>query len=147
MTSQHCLLSSYRQMSKYLETKVYHRYILGFVGSLLSTVTAFNWKHTLYLSQCTPLKKVHWNLLHFTFNWHWSILQSHFNFIWLGCLVLKGRPTKINVGFKCSFFLEDKDGTIYLGVKHMLTELLQPKVGTIWCIYAIWLCTRTLTSP
>ena len=32
---------------------------------------------------------------------------------------------------------------IYLSVTHMLTELLQPKVGTIWCIYAIWLCTRT----
>ena len=25
----------------------------------------------------------------------------------------------------------------------MLTEQLQPKVGTIWCIYAVQLCTRT----
>ena len=30
-----------------------------------------------------------------------------------------------------------KSTTIYLGVTLMLTELLQPKVGTIWCIYVI----------
>ena len=47
-------------------------------------------------------------------------------------LQLKGQSRLI-----CSFFLEDNNGTIYLGVKHMLTELLQPKVGTTWCIYAI----------
>ena len=35
------------------------------------------------------------------------------------------------------FTLRDNNGTIYLVVKHMLTELLQPKVGTIWCIYTI----------
>ena len=52
-------------------------------------------------------------------------------------------PAKINVGFKCSIFWEENNGTIYLDVKQILTELLQPKVGTIWCIYAIWLCPRT----
>ena len=56
---------------------------------------------------------------------------------WVKCRGLKGTPAKINVGFKCSFFQEDNNATVYLGVKHMLTELLEPKVGTIWCIYAI----------
>ena len=35
------------------------------------------------------------------------------------------------------YFREDNNATIYLGGKHMLAELLQPKDGTIWCIYAI----------
>ena len=50
-------------------------------------------------------------------------------------IIERDGPAKINVGFKCSFFREDNNATNYLGVKHMLTELLQPKVGTIWCIY------------
>ena len=29
----------------------------------------------------------------------------------------KDSPAKLNVGFKCSFFWEDNNGTIYLGVK------------------------------
>ena len=44
-------------------------------------------------------------------------------------------PAKVNVAFKSSFFLEDNNVTIYLGVKHMLTELLQPQFGTIRCTY------------
>ena len=65
--------------------------------------------------------------------------------LWLYTQILKsqwsplperGSPAKINVGFKYSFCQGD-NGTIYLGVKHMLTGLLQHKVGTIWCICAI----------
>ena len=44
-------------------------------------------------------------------------------------------PAKINVGFECSFFQEENNGTIYLGVKHMLRELLQPKVGTMYLAF------------
>ena len=50
---------------------------------------------------------------------------------------LKGQSGEKKVAFKCSFFREDNNATIYLGVKQMLTELLQPEVETIWCIYAI----------
>ena len=57
---------------------------------------------------------------------------------------LKGTVTRKSMwALNVHFSREDNNATIYLGVKHTLTELLQPKVGTIRCIYAIWLCTRT----
>ena len=46
-------------------------------------------------------------------------------------------PQKSMYALSVNFFRADNNATIYLGVKRMLTELLQPKVETISCIYAI----------
>ena len=65
---------------------------------------------------------------------------------------LKGQSHENQCGLQMLIFREDNNATSYLGVELMPSELLQPKVGTIWCIYTIQLCTLyiaqgPLTSP